>query len=397
MEAHAASRRTSTGPGWLAGLVPLGILGAAIALFVMLGAPGLERRGVPVEELAVERTVLRPGEIEVHLRNDGPDPVGVRQVVVNDRFTSFHQGAGSLRPLASDRVVIEHPWLEGETYEVVLLTSTGATISTSIEAATATPSPGAGFFGLMALIGLYVGVIPVAIGMLWLPWLRQAGSGWIRFVMALSVGLLAFLAVEATLEGVELAGQGAQAFGGAALVFVGALISYLALTGIDAWVRGRAQRARSAGAEGLHLSLLIALGIGMHNLGEGLAIGSAYAVGALALGATLVIGFALHNTTEGLAIVAPLADDRSRLGSLLLLGLLAGGPAILGAWLGASAYNPSLAGFLFGIGAGAIVQVIVQIAPRLREPGGRVLNPLSTGGLIAGLAVMYATGLLVTV
>ena len=397
MEAHAASRRTRTGPGWLAGLVPLGILGAAIALFVMLGAPGLERRGVPVEELAVERTVLRPGEIEVHLRNDGPDPVGVRQVVVNDRFTSFHQGAGTLRPLASDRVVIEHPWLEGENYEVVLLTSTGATISTSIEAATATPSPGAGFFGLMALIGLYVGVIPVAIGMLWLPWLRQAGSRWIRFVMALSVGLLAFLAVEATLEGVELAGQGAQAFGGAALVFVGALISYLALTGIDAWVRGRAQRARSAGAEGLHLSLLIALGIGMHNLGEGLAIGSAYAVGALALGATLVIGFALHNTTEGLAIVAPLADDRSHLGSLLLLGLLAGGPAILGAWLGASAYNPSLAGFLFGIGAGAIVQVIVQIAPRLREPGGRVLNPLSTGGLIAGLAVMYATGLLVTV
>jgi zinc transporter ZupT len=381
--------------GWLSGLAPLAILASAIAVFVALGAPGLERRGAPVEELAVERTVLRPGEIEVRVRNDGPDTVAVRQVVVNDRFTSFRQSTGSVGPLGSDRIVTEYPWIEGESYEVVLLTSVGGTIPVTIEAATATPSPDAGFFGLMALIGLYVGVIPVAIGMLWLPWLRQVGGGWIRFVMALTVGLLAFLAVDATLEGVELAAQGAQVFGGAGLVLLGAMTSYLALAGADAWVRRRAERARAGGADGFRLAFLIALGIGMHNLGEGLAIGAAYALGALALGATLVVGFALHNTTEGLAIVAPLAGRRSRPGRLVALGLLAGGPAILGAWIGASAYNPSLAAFLFGLGAGAIVQVIVQIGPRLRDSRGSLLNPLSTGGLLSGLAIMYVTGLLV--
>ena len=142
----------------------------------------------------------------------------------------------------------------------------------------------------------------------------------------------------------------------------------------------------------------MAIGIGLHNLGEGLAIGSAYAVGSLALGATLVVGFALHNTTEGLAIVAPVAREGSaRLRRLVLLGLIAGAPAVLGAWIGASAFQPGLAALMFGIGAGAIAQVVVQIAPQIRDGGGRFLHPLAVGGLLAGLAVMYVTGLLVSV
>ena len=123
-------------------------------------------------------------------------------------------------------------------------------------------------------------------------------------------------------------------------------------------------------------AFLVALGIGLHNLGEGLAIGSAYAVGSLALGASLVVGFALHNTTEGLAIVAPTARARLSLGRLALLGLLAGAPAVLGAWIGASAFHPSVAALLFGVGAGAIAQVIVQILPQVRERDGRLLSPL---------------------
>jgi zinc transporter ZupT len=141
----------------------------------------------------------------------------------------------------------------------------------------------------------------------------------------------------------------------------------------------------------------VAIGIGLHNLGEGLAIGSAYAVGSLALGAALVVGFALHNTTEGLAIVAPVARERGALlGRLALLGLIAGAPAVLGAWIGASAYQPGLAALMFGVGAGAIAQVVVQIAPQVRDAAGRFLHPLAVGGLLTGLAVMYATGLLVS-
>jgi zinc transporter, ZIP family len=178
-------------------------------------------------------------------------------------------------------------------------------------------------------------------------------------------------------------------------VLVGAVVAYLLLAGAGEWL---ARRGREAGGSGARLALLVAVGIGLHNLGEGVAIGSAYAVGALALGAFLVVGFALHNTTEGLAIVAPVAQGAgASLRRLVVLGLIAGAPAVLGAWLGAAAFNSSLAAFLFGFGAGAIVQVIVQLAPSLRDGRGRLLDPVAVGGLLAGMGVMFATGLLVSV
>jgi zinc transporter, ZIP family len=400
MEARTARRPAVRAPAWLAGLVPLLVLGAAVALFAALDAPGLDRSGPPVEELAIDRTVLRPGEIELHVRNEGPDAVEIRQAIVNDGFAAFEQDDPSLGRLDASKVTVQYPWLEGEAYEVALLTATGGTVDTSIDVAAETPESDADFYGLMALIGLYVGVIPVAIGMLWLPWMRRIDPRWIRFLLALTVGLLVFLAIDAVLEGVEFAGEGTEAFGGAALVYLGAVIAYLALAAVDAGVsRASASDGNGRGLArgGARLAGLIALGIGLHNLGEGLAIGSAYAIGSLALGATLVIGFALHNTTEGLAIVAPVADERPRLRLLVALGLLAGLPAVLGAWIGASAFDTSLAAFMLGLGAGAIAQVVVQIAPSIRDSAGRLLHPLAVGGLLAGLAIMYVTGLLISV
>ena len=161
---------------------------------------------------------------------------------------------------------------------------------------------------------------------------------------------------------------------------------------MGAWLAGRRRAERAAGASGARLALLVAIGIGLHNLGEGLAIGSAYAVGALALGAFLVIGFALHNTTEGLAIVAPMAAHPPALRRLVALGLLAGAPAILGAWIGASAFNSSVAAFLLGAGAGAIAQVIVQIAPSMRDDDGRALHPVAVAGLLGGMALNVRHG-----
>ena len=402
---EVATARPTRRPPWLAGLAPLAVLAVAIGLFVLLDAPGLERIGVPQEQLSVERTVLKPNEIQLHVRNDGADPVRIRQVVVNDAFAAFTETDSEIGRLGGSEIDVVYPWIEGQDYEVVLLTETGATIDHTITAATETPGADLDFYGLMALIGLYVGIIPVSIGMLWLPWLRGVDARWIRFLLAFTIGLLGFLAVEALLEGTDIAGEGATAFGGAALVWLGAAGAFLALAGIDAWLRGRRASAgdgagRSAGdgaGQGYRAALLVAIGIGLHNLGEGLAIGSAYAVGSLALGAALVVGFALHNTTEGLAIVAPVARERGALlGRLALLGLIAGAPAVLGAWIGASAYQPGLAALMFGIGAGAIAQVIVQIAPQVRDAAGRALHPLAVSGLLTGLAVMYATGLLVS-
>jgi zinc transporter, ZIP family len=394
MEGRAATVDDLRGmPAWLLGLIPLVLIMAAIGAFALLDGPGLgDRRGVPAEELAVERTKLTPGVIELTIRNDGPDPVTIAQAVVNDAFTQFSGAEQPIGRLETATVRVQQPWVEGEAYEVALMTSTGGTFAHEIPVAVETPSNDLSFFGLMALLGIYVGVIPIAIGMLWLPWVRRIPPNWLRVVMALTIGLLGFLAIDATLEGFELAGEGSQAFGGAALVLVGGVVSYLLLTGVSAWLS-----TRRASASGWTLALLVAVGIGLHNLGEGVAIGSAYSVGALALGAFLVVGFALHNTTEGLAIVAPIAHLKPTLGRLAVLGLLAGAPAVLGAWIGAAAFNASLAAFLFGFGAGAIVQVIVQLAPTMRDDSGRTLHPAAVGGLLGGIALMFATGLLVSV
>jgi zinc transporter ZupT len=147
----------------------------------------------------------------------------------------------------------------------------------------------------------------------------------------------------------------------------------------------------------MQLALMIAIGIGLHNLGEGLAIGSAYAVGELALGAFLVVGFAIHNTTEGIAIVAPLTRERPPLARLLGLGFVAGAPAIVGALVGASIDNAELSAFLIGIGVGAIVQVIVQIAPAIRDSAGRLLDAGNAAAIAAGALALYLTGLLISI
>ncbi|WP_245721540.1 ZIP family metal transporter [Nocardia crassostreae] len=277
-----------------------------------------------------------------------------------------------------------------------MLTSTGLIVEHEIPLAVATPEPDGSFFGPMALLGIYVGVIPVLLGMLVLPLARRAGSGALRMLLAVTVGLLVFLAVDGANEGLELGGESGGAFGGGELVLLGAGLAFLALTALGRWMRARRTRAADAGASGLRLAAMIAFGIGLHNLGEGLAIGSAYAVGELALGAFLILGFAIHNTTEGVAIVAPLVRERTRLWVLLALGLLAGAPAMLGAVVGASVNNAEMSALLLGVGVGAIVQVIVQILPALRAEGHERADATAITGIIGGILIMYLTGLLVT-
>ncbi len=378
-------------PAWILAAIPISLLAIVGLLLLAFDLPGLDRNGPAIEKVAVERTELRPGVIELRVRNDGPDPVRLAQVIVNDAFIA--EASIPSKPigrLGQATVRIPYLWNEGEAYEISLLTSTGVTVAHAIEAAAETPKADASFFGLLGLLGLYVGLIPVLMGMLWLPFARRAGDPVVRFLLAVTVGLLAFLAVEAVVEGVEQAGRGAQSFGGASLVALGAFLAYVAMTGVDGWLS-----RRRTGADGWRVALLVAIGIGLHNFGEGLAIGGAYAAGALALGAFLVIGFAVHNTTEGLAIVAPVARERPSLRSLALLGAIAGLPVAAGAWIGGLASNPQVSALLLGVGAGAIVQVIQQILPSLRPAGTkRGLEPLIATGLGAGLILMWGTGLM---
>ena len=385
-------------PGWALAAGALALIAAALVALAVAGGDALpERSGPPVEELAVERTVLEPNRIELSLRNTGPDPVEIAQAFVNDAFVDFGASARRIGRLGSETLTLAYPWQEGQPYVVSLVSSTGVVIEHDIPAAVKTPAADGDFFGLMALLGTYVGIIPVVLGMLLLPAMRRFHQRWVRVVLALTVGLLAFLAVDGALEGLELADASGGAFGGTELVFLGAGLAFLALTGLDRYLEGRRGRAAATGSRGFQLALMVAIGIGLHNLGEGLAIGSAYAVGELALGAFLVVGFAIHNTTEGIAIVAPLTRERPGLARLLGLGLIAGAPAILGALIGASIDNAELSAFLLGVGVGAIVQVIVQIAPALRDSAGRVLDAANAAAIAAGALALYLTGLLVTV
>jgi zinc transporter, ZIP family len=382
---------------WLLGLITVAVLALALVGLAALGGQSLpERAGPPVEEIAVEHTVFEPGVIELTVRNTGPDPVSIAQIFVNDTYVDFTSPTEPIRRLESAQLRLDYPWQDGQPYKVSMLTSTGLVIEHDIPIAVQTPTTSASFYGLMALLGSYVGIIPVVLGMMFLPFLRTAGSTMMRALLAVTVGLLAFLAWDGASEGFELAGRAGGAFGGTALVVLGAALAFLALTAVDRWLRSRRQAAVAQGRTGVRLALMIAIGIGLHNLGEGLAIGSAYAVGELALGAFLVIGFTIQNTTEGLAIISPLTQSRPPVLTLLGLGVIAGAPAIPGAVLGATVNNAELSALLLGVGVGAIVQVIVQIAPSLREEPRAKAGVTTFGGIALGLLVMYTTGLLVT-
>lgn len=394
------AREKKRGPGWvLLGLLPLLGLGVLLALIVINGA-GVEREDVPpVEDLTVTRVAL-PGENEfvVHVRNGGPDPVTIEQVSVNEALWDFEvEPGGTIPRLGTAEIKIPYMWVEGEAYEIGMITNTGVTFDAEVPLAVLTPGFSADTFWRYALIGFYVGVVPVSLGLLWYPFLRRLGASGVNFVLALTVGLLVFLSLDTLLEAVEIAGQLPGVFSGVPMVLLVALLTLLGLMASERLFSGRREEASR-----LSTSYRIAGGIGLHNLGEGLAIGTAFALGEVALGVFLVIGFTLHNITEGVGIAAPiLGERRPHLAHFAWLALLGGGPAILGTWIAGFAYSPLLSTIFLAVGTGAILQVVYEVTRLLMKDSGRSKEPAlsvpNLGGFTAGIAIMYATALLVGV
>ena len=389
----APSRRL---PGWLAGVIPLLVIGAMVAVFLVADPISSLREVPPVEAVAFEQTIFTDEGIELRLRNDGPDPVTISQVLVNDAYWDFTATDTTLGRLGTSTLEIPYPWDEGLPVNIALVTSTGATIEREVEAAALTPEADASTLWTYALLGLYIGVIPVAIGIAWFPSLMRAEVRWLNFFLALTVGLLAFLLVDTFAEGLELAAAAPAALNGLSLFAFGTLGAVIGLIALQQVLSGRRRATHQGGGAltGLSLAYLIAAGIGLHNLGEGLAVGAALASGETALGTFLVLGFALHNTTEGLAIVSPVASSGQRpaLVHFAALGAVAGVPAILGAWLGGFVFSPAWAALAFGLAAGAIAQVLWQIGKSMS--GGRgLVTKLGPAGFVAGFMFMYVTGL----
>ncbi|MCC6947509.1 MAG: metal transporter [Bradyrhizobiaceae bacterium] len=347
----------------------------------------------PVEKLTFERTMLDSDGIHLSVRAGGSEPVTIAQVTVDDAFWAFTQEPpGPIDRLGTAWLHIPYPWVLGEAHEIKVRTKSGVAFAKTIEVAVPTPKPQVGQLQPQALLGLFVGVIPVAIGMLFFPVLRSFGSRHLNFVLALTIGLLAFLFIDTLKEGLEIAAKAAEAFQGTAMVLAAAAAAFLVLM-----VVGR----RHGTPSGLALATYIALGIGLHNFGEGLAIGAAFAAGVAGLGTFLVLGFTFHNVTEGIGIVAPLVEKRPALPVFIGLAALAGVPAIPGIWLGSVSFEPQWAALALAIGTGAILQVIVEVGAYLLRHAQRYgetwLSPATLAGFVIGLAVMYFTGFFVKI
>jgi zinc transporter ZupT len=383
-----------SGAAWALALVPLILLGIILALLVSTGGGLTELAGPPVEQVTIERIVLpESGLIEVEVVNDGPQEVTIPQVLVDEAYWNFSAEPSTTIPRFGRAVfTIFYPWVAEETHEVVLITSLGSTFAGEIAVAVESPAPSADLFVQFGLVGLYVGIVPVLLGMLWYPFMRRLSTQAMNFILALTVGLLVFLAIGTWLDAIEFASVLPAFWQGGPLVAFVALISLGVLLAVGGLRRG-------AVATPLSVSYRIALGIGLHNLGEGLAIGAAFALGEAALGTFLILGFTLHNITEGVGIAAPIVRKNPGLEHFVYLIALAGGPAILGTWIGGFAFNPVLATIFLAIGVGAILQVVWEVGKLVAKDTAALNQPLvnwvNLGGLVTGLGIMYFTAFLV--
>jgi zinc transporter ZupT len=389
---------TKNVPTWVILLLPLVLLAGVIFLFLQTNPVQTSYASLPpVENLSIQQIELSPGEFRVHVVNGGPDPVTIAQVLVDEAYWQFSMEPDqTLDRLESAVVLIEYPWVETEAHEIVLLTSTGATFSAEVELAVETPEPQGDQVLAYALVGFYVGVIPVGLGLLWFPAMRRFGARARGFILSLTVGLLLFLLVDTFLELIELAAGLPEVYQGLPLGLFLALLTWLTIVLI-----GNRDRAtgEDPASQRKFVALLISVGIGFHNLGEGLVVGAAFALGEAALGSALVVGFILHNITEGVGIAAPVSKDRPAFKWFLGMLLIAGAPAILGALIGGFAYSPLLAVAFFGIGLGAIWQVIAEVGRILQNDaegdGTPLVNWPNVLGLLVGFGVMYLTAFLV--
>ncbi len=420
----------------LFGVIPFIVIGAMIVLLLNSSGILFQSSIKPLPEISIEKVeFLENNMIVAFVRNTGPSEITIAQADVNDRiYPAAVEPGRTLTRLADAKVIIPFVWNTGEPYGIGITTDDGTRFDKSVNSAAAAPRPTVGQASTFALIGTYVGIIPVMMGLVWYPFIRRLSPNKYNFFLSLTAGLLVFLGIDALLESNEIAVDNlAPAFNAQILIIIVAIVTLITLLYVSQRLIQRAskrskpdvdveyKKGYSSNSEPdlgtrdmkststsfqqqllirpIAISMMISIGIGLHNFGEGLAIGAAVLLGEVALSSFLILGFTLHNTTEGLAIVAPMAKSRRiPVAKLIIMGLIAGGPTILGAWIGGFLYSPIATVIFLSIGAGAIFQVVYSIGSWMYHTNGSkglLNNHWIIIGFAFGMFIMYLTGLLV--
>jgi len=371
------------------------ILLAIVIAFLLGPASTFLQFGVVLPEVSIEKVEFIENEIQATVRNTGPIDVNVVIADVNDRIQpAAIEPDSSLKRFETALVRIPFDWNEAQPYEIGVTIDDGTRFTTEVDAAFASLEPNVDLFVFLGMIGFLIGVIPIMIGLLWYPFIKKLGKNTFNFFLAFTMGLLIFLGIDAVLEASEISEKHLSSiFNGELLIATVVILSFLSLYGVGQKLIKT--NNLSIFSKGLVISLMIAIGIGLHNLGEGLAVGAAIALGEVALSTFLIIGFTMHNTTEGLAIAAPLTSSKAKIAKMIGLGLIAGVPAIFGCWIGGFSFSPLFTLIFLAIGAGAIFQVVISIFQYMKEKSDLLSNTSLFAGISVGLIVMYLTSVLI--